>query len=251
MSLTERDTDNKPTVVLVHGAFEDGSVWDPVVERLSGDYTLMVAANPLRGVDADSASLDALLRLTDGPVILVGHSYGGVAITNAGHGSEDVKALVYVSALAPEHHESAADLFQRFPESRLNDVLVAAPLSDGQADLYVKPDRYRSVLAADIPETAALRLAARQRPVHSGALTAPSGDPAWRRLPNWFVYGDADESLSPALHAFQAHRAGAAAVRIVEGASHLLPLSQPDTVCQTIRAAARILTLPVPNINPD
>ena len=101
MSLGDRDTDTKPTVVLVHGAFEDGSVWDPVVERLSSDYTLVVAANPLRGVDPDSASLAALLRLTDGPIILVGHAYGGVAITNAGCRSGDVKALVYVSALAP------------------------------------------------------------------------------------------------------------------------------------------------------
>lgn len=251
MSRVERDTDNKPTVVLVHGAFEDGSIWDPVVERLSGDYTLVVAANPLRGVDADSASLAALLGLTGGPVILVGHAYGGVAVTNAGFRSGDVKALVYVSALAPERHESATDLLQRFPGSRLQDALAAAPLPDGEADLYVRSDRYRAVLAADLPETAALRLAARQRPVHSGALTAPSGDPAWRRLPNWFVYGDADESLPPALHAFQAHRAGAAVIRVVEGASQTLPLSQPDAVCQTIRAAARVLTLPVPNITPD
>ena len=251
MSLVERDTDNKPTVVLVHGAFEDGSIWDPVVERLSSDYTLVVAANPLRGVDPDSASLAALLRLTDGPIILVGHAYGGVAITNAGCRSGDVKALVYVSALAPERHESAADLFERFPGGRLQDALAPAPLSDEEADLYVKPGRYHAVLAADLPEAAALRLAARQRPVHSGALSAPSGDPAWRRLPNWFVYGDADESVPSALHDFQARRAGAAAIRVVEGASQILPLSQPDAVCQTIRAAARVLTLPVPNITPD
>ena len=251
MSRVERDTDNKPTVVLVHGAFEDGLIWDPVVERLSGDYSLVVAANPLRGVDADSASLAALLGLTGSPIILVGHAYGGVAVTNAGFRSGDVRALVYVSALAPERHESATDLFKRFPGSRLQDALAAAPLSDGEADLYVRPDRYHAVLAADLPETAALRLAARQRPVHSGALSAPSGDPAWRRLPNWFVYGDADESLPPALHDFQAHRAGAAAIRVIESASNVLPLSQPDAVCQTIRAAARTLTLPVPNITPD
>jgi len=251
MSLVERDTDNKPTVVLVHGAFEDGSIWDLVVERLSSDYTLVAAANPLRGVDADSAALAALLGLTGGPVILVGHAYGGVAITNAGGRSEEVKALVYVSALAPERYESATDLFTRFPGSRLQDALAAAPLSDGGDDLYVRSDRYHSVLAADLSETAALRLAARQRPVHSGALASRSGDPAWRRLPNWFVYGGADESIPPALHDFQAHRAGAAAIRVVEGASQALPLSQPDAVCQTIRAAARVLTLPVPNITPD
>lgn len=251
MSLVERDTDTKPTVVLVHGAFEDGSIWDSVVERLSSDYTLVVAANPLRDIDADSVSLAALLSFTGGPIILVGHGYGGVTITNAGCRSGNVKALVYVSAFAPARHESTKDLLERFPGSRLPDALVAAPLSDREADLYVRPDRYHAVLAADLPESAALRLAARQRPVHSGALDAPSGDPAWRRLPNWFVYGEADESLLPALHAFQAHRAGAAAIRVVDGASQSLPLSQPDAVCQIIRAAARILTLPVPDITPD
>lgn len=251
MSLAERDTDNKPTVVLVHGAFEDGSIWDPVVERLSDSYTLVVAANPLRGVDVDSASLAALLGRTEGPSILVGHGYGGVAITNAGCCTEAVKALVYVAALAPEQQESPADLFARFPDGRLQEALTPARLTDSETELYVHPDRFHEVLAADLPERVARRMAARQRPLHSAALASPSGDPAWRRLPNWFVYGDADQSIPPTLHAFQARRAGSVQVRVVEGASNALPLSQPDAVCQTIRAAARVLTLPVPNIAPD
>lgn len=251
MSLGERDTDNKPTVVLVHGAFEDGSVWDPVVERLSDAYTLVVAANPLRSVEADAASLAALLRITPDPIVLVGHGYGGVAITNAGCATEEVQALVYVSALAPDRQETAADLLARFPGGRLQNVLAPANLTGGETEFYVGHEHFRTLLAADLPEADVRRLAARQRPLHGAALADPSGDPAWRRLPNWFVYGDADESIPPALHAFQARRAGAAAVRAVDGASNALPLSQPDAVCQTIRAAARVLTLPVPNIVPD
>lgn len=229
----------KPTVVLVHGAFADGSSWSGVVAKLQADhYQVVVAANPLRSVDGDSASLGALLKTIAGPIVLVGHSYGGVVISNAGQSSDAVKALVYVAAMAPDQGESVAGLAGQFPGSLLHDAALTAPLPDGTVELYVRPDSYRLVLAADVPAGQASLMALGQRPTTLAALTGLSGAPAWKSIPSWFIYGDADLSMPPALHAFLAKRADARQTIVLAGASHALPVSHPQEVARMVELAA-------------
>lgn len=241
----------KPTVVLVHGAFADGSSWSGVVARLQADhYPVVVAANPLRGVDGDSASLAALLKTIAGPIVLVGHSYGGVVISNAGHASDAVKALVYVAAMAPDRGESVAGLAGQFPGSLLHDAALTAPLPDGTVELYVRPDTYRLVLAADVPANQANLMALAQRPTTLAALTGLSGAPAWKSIPSWFIYGDADLSMPPALHAFLAKRAHAKEIVVLGGASHALPVSHPQQVALMVERAADALAPPAESTTP-
>lgn len=241
----------KPTVVLVHGAFADGSSWSSVVTRLQADhYPVVVAANPLRSVDGDSASLAALLKTIAGPIVLVGHSYGGVVISNAGHSSDAVKALVYVAAMAPDEGESVAGLAAQFPGSLLHDAALTAPLPDGTVELYVRPDKYRLVLAADVTASTANLMALSQRPTTLGALTGSSGAPAWKNIPSWFIYGDADLSMPPALHAFLAKRAHAKETIALGGASHALPVSHSQEVALMVERAANAITPQVKSTTP-
>jgi pimeloyl-ACP methyl ester carboxylesterase len=244
--------DTKPTLVFVHGAFDDGSSWSATVAHLAGHCPYRIAANPLRGVDADSEALAALLRSIVGPVILIGHSYGGMLISQAGCASDGVKALVYVAALAPDAGETVADLAGRFPGSELSAAIIPAPISDDGADLYVDPAKFGAVLAADLTAAEVQAWARRQRPAHAATLAEPAGPPAWRTLPSWFIYGDADKALPPALHAFMAHRAGAAGVEVevVEGASHSLHVSHAHRVLRFIEQAAMAAEFPVPNLDP-
>lgn len=241
----------KPTVVLVHGAFADGSSWSGVVARLQADhYPVVVAANPLRSVDGDSASLAALLKTIAGPIVLVGHSYGGVVISNAGQSSDAVKALVYVAAMAPDQGESVGGLAGQFPGSLLHDAALPAPLPDGTVELYVRPDKYRLVLAADVPVEKANLMALSQRPTTMAALTGLSGAPAWKSIPSWFIYGDADLSMPPALHAFLAKRANAKETIVLGGASHALPVSHAQEVALLVERAADAQVVHVENTNP-
>lgn len=227
------------TVVLVHGAFADGSTWNGVAAQLrNAGHPVVVAANPLRSVDGDSASLAALLKTIAGPVVLAGHSYGGVVITNAAHGNDAVKGLVYIAAMAPDQEESVAALAAQFPGSLLHDAALPAPWPDGTVELYVRPDHYRHVLAADVSDDAASQMALAQRPTTFAALTGLSGAPAWKTIPSWFMYGDADLSMPPALHAFLAGRANGRETVVVAGASHALPVSRADEVARMIVRAA-------------
>ncbi len=242
--------DTKPTLVFVHGAFSDGTSWDAAVGQLGDHCPHRVFANPLRGIASDSAALAGLLRSIEGPIILIGHSYGGALVSQVGCVTEGVKALVYVAALAPDAGESVGELVGRYAGSDLAAALSPTPLAEGGADLYVREDRYGPVLAADLGPDEVLALARRQRPAHSAALEEAVGAPAWRTLPSWFIYGDADRSLPPALHAFMAHRAGAAGVEVVEGGSHSLHVSHPHRVMRFIERAAMAAEFPVPNLDP-
>jgi pimeloyl-ACP methyl ester carboxylesterase len=242
--------DTKPTLVFVHGAFSDPASWDAAVGHLGDHCPHRVFANPLRGVAHDSAALTDLITSIDGPIILVGHSYGGVLLSEVGAVSDAVKALVFVAGLAPDAGESAGVLAARFPGGGLTEALTPVPAFDGAAELYVREDRFGAVLAGDLAADAANDLSRRQWPTHPAALEEPAGAPAWRQVPNWFIYGDADQALPPALHAFMAHRAGAAGVEVVAGGSHSLHVSHPHRVMAFVERAAMAVEFPVPNLDP-
>lgn len=238
-AIAASDAKAKPTIVLVHGAFAESSSWSSVIERLERDgYTTIAAANPLRGVASDAASVAAIVRSVDGPVILVGHSYGGPVITEAANGTPNVKALVYVAGFAPDKGESSLTLSGKFPGSTLGSALLPVQLPDGGTDLYIQPAKFHLQFAADVSEEQARLMAATQRPVAQAALTEASGTAAWKTLPSYMIYGSEDRNIPAAVLRFMADRANAEKTVVVEGASHALMVSHPDAVASIIEDAA-------------
>ena len=238
-SATTASGRSRPTIVLVHGAFADSSSWNGVVARLlRDDYPVLGAANPLRGVASDATYVADVLRTVTGPIVLVGHSYGGSVITNAALGNANVTALVYVAAFAPDTGESANDLLAQFPGSALGPTLQPIPLSGGGVDLAVRQDLFPQVFAADLPLRDAQLIAVAQRPINAAAFTDPSGQPAWRSIPSYFLIPTADMAIPPALHQFMAARAHGVTVT-VPGASHAVLASRPDITTQLIERAAK------------
>lgn len=233
------DGTSKPTIVLVHGAFAESSSWGAVISRLEHDgYRVVAAANPLRGVASDASAVAAVVRSIEGPVVLVGHSYGGPVITEAANGSVNVKALVYVAGFAPDTGESSLDLSGKFPGSTLGDALVTVLLPEGGDDLYIRSDKFHAQFAADVPASQAAVMAATQRPVALAALQEPSGNAAWKVLPSYMIYGTEDRNIPPRVMQFMAERAHARTTIVVEGASHALMVSHPDRVAALIEQAA-------------
>ncbi|MGM1057985.1 alpha/beta fold hydrolase [Saccharothrix sp. Mg75] len=229
----------KPTIVLVHGAFADGSSWNPVIERLQRrGFTAVAAANPLRGVRADADALDARLAGVDGPVVLVGHSYGGAVITNVKARAPKVKALVYVAAFAPAEGEAAAQLAGKYPGSTLGGTLAPVPLPDGSQDLHIAPSLFRQQFAADVPAREAALMASTQRPIRDAALNEASGAPSWADTPSWFLLAGADKNIPLRAQEFMADRAGSRATVTVRGASHAVAVSRPDAVVDLVVRAA-------------
>ncbi|WNL44272.1 alpha/beta hydrolase [Dyella sp. BiH032] len=232
---------DKAYIVLVHGAFADGSSWNDVARILRKDgYFVIAAANPLRGVKSDGQYVASLVGALKGPVVLVGHSYGGSVITEAANGRPNVKALVYVSAFSPDTGETVAGLAGKFPGSTLGQALApAVTLPDGSKDLYILQDKFRAQFAADVPAPQAALMAVTQRPVTEAALNEPSGEAAWKTLPSWHIYGSADKNIPPEAMAFMAMRAHARDVVVVKGASHVVMVSHPDAVARLIEEAAK------------
>jgi pimeloyl-ACP methyl ester carboxylesterase len=227
---------SKPTVVLVHGAFGDASGWRPVFDLLDGEeYTVLAPPNPLRGLPNDTAYLGAVIDQLDGPVVLVGHSYGGAVITVAG-ASEKVAGLVYVAGVAPDEGESVSDLQSRFPSLAMGPLVRPAQLADGSVEVSIDPARFHDVFCADVPDADAAFMAISQRPVSATAFDDPATAAAWRTKPSWAVFGTADYPVAPELHRFSYERAGST-VTEVDGASHFLMLAQPDIVADVIRDA--------------
>jgi pimeloyl-ACP methyl ester carboxylesterase len=230
----------RPTIVLVHGAWADASSWAAVTRRLQDSgYTVLAAPNPLRGLSGDATYLAAFLQQrTTGPVVLVGHSYGGAVITNAARSDPDVKALVYINAFMPDQGETILGLRGGGGDpNALLDFVQYPGAPPGDADLYIKQTVFPQAFAADLPAATQTQLAAAQRPITFSALLEPSGPPAWRVLPSWYLLGTNDNLLAPALQQSMAQRAHS---RIVHAAaSHLSMLSRPDTVTNLITAAAR------------
>lgn len=230
----------KPTVVLVHGAFADSSSWDGVTARLQADgYRVVGVANPLRSVKTDAAAVASVLQSVQGPVVLVGHSYGGAVITQAATGQANVKSLVYVAAFAPDAGENAFELTGRFPGSTLPPTLdKPVPLADGGVDLYIQQDKFPEQFAADVPHAKAVLMAAAQRPITEGALKEASGTPAWKSIPSYFVYGKADRNIPVQALSFMAQRAQSRHTVVVDGASHVVMVSHPKEVAALIEEAA-------------
>ena len=229
------------TIVLVHGAFAESASWNGVIADLTArGYPVVAAANPLRGVRSDATYLSAIVKSIGGPVVLVGHSYGGSVISMAADGNDDVKALVFVAGLAPDTGESAGDLVGRFAGSTLAETLApAVPQVDGGKDIYIQESRYPAQFAADVHLGEATQMAATQRPIAEAALSEPfAGSPAWRKVPSWFVYGSLDKNIPPAAHAFMAKRAKSAQAIEVEGASHVVMISHPHDVATLIERSA-------------
>jgi pimeloyl-ACP methyl ester carboxylesterase len=230
----------KPTIVLVHGAFADSSSWNGVIAVLERDgYTVVAAPNPLRGVRADADVVSALVKSIQGPVVLVGHSYGGSVISEAAEGAPNVKALVYVAAFAPEAGETALGLTGKFPGSTLAPALAPpVKLTSGGNDLYILRARFHDQFAADVPAAGALLMAAGQRPVAEAALGEASTAPAWKHIPSWFIYGDKDKNIPPAALKFMADRAQSRETVVVKGASHVVMVSNAPAVASLIEKAA-------------
>jgi pimeloyl-ACP methyl ester carboxylesterase len=227
---------SKPTILLVHGAFGDASSWRAVFDLLDGDeYSLLAAALPLRGVAADVAYLEAVLDQLDGPVVLVGHSYGGFVITVAGV-SDKVAALVYVGGFMPDAGESITDLQSRFPSLAMGNFLQPRPLPDGSVELSVDPDRFQDIFCADVPDDVAAFMAHAQRPLAATAFEEPAAAAAWHTKPSWSVFGTGDRPIAPELHRFSYDRAGSI-VTEVDGASHFVMVSKPEVVAGVIRDA--------------
>ena len=241
--LDQMTSSNAPaaaTVVLVHGAFADSSSWNGVISRLlAHGYPVVAAANPLRGLKADAEYVAGVLKSVPGPIVLVGHSYGGAVITNAATGNGDVVALVYVAAFAPDEGEAVGGLVDRFPGSTLGPTLsppVALP--DGGSEVSIQQDKFWTQFAADVPQADAKLAAATQRPVSLAAFTDVSGAPAWKTIPSRSIYGDQDKNIPPALLSFMAQRAGSRETVEIKGASHVVMISHPDEVAEMIHQSA-------------
>lgn len=229
----------KPTIVLVHGAFAESASWNAVIERLrKAGYGTIAAANPLRSVKGDAAEVVTIVRSISGPVVLVGHSYGGPVITEAASGQANVKALVYVAGFAPEAGESSLSLSGQFPGSTLAGAIQPIERSGGGRDLYIRPEKFRAQFAADVPRGQAELMAATQRPVAEAALTEASGTATWKTLPTYVIYGTGDRNIPPAAMAFMAQRARAVKTVAIKGASHALMISRPGEVASLIAMAA-------------
>ena len=230
----------KPTIVLVHGAFADSSGWNDVTKRLiDKGYTVVAAANPLRSVKADADQVSYLIKSINKPVVLVGHSYGGAVISGAANGNPNVKALVFVAAFAPDRGEAAGQLAGKFPGGTLGEALAPpVKLPGGGVDLYIDQSKFHAQFAHDVPADKAALMAASQRPIAEAALTEAAGEPAWKSLPSWFIYGSGDKNIPAAGLAFMAERAGSRKTTVIKGASHVPMMSHPQAVADIIEQAA-------------
>lgn len=237
------DPSRKPSIVLVHGAWADASSWNGVIPLLQRDgYTVLAPPNPLRSLSGDAASLRAFLATIPGPIVLVGHSYGGAVITNAATDNANVKALVYVDAFAPDQGEIINGLVGvgsalAGDPSTLFDVRPYSGAPAGDADVYLKPNVVIADFAQDIPRRQAAVLATTQRPITFVAGNEPSGTPAWRTIPSWYLLGTHDLIITPEAQKAMAKRAGSRIAHV--NSSHVSLISHPGAVAGLIRAADR------------
>lgn len=234
----------KPTIVMVHGAFADASGWQGVATQLmKAGYTVYAPPNPLRGVQADSDYLNTFLSTIDGPVVLVGHSYGGFVITNAATGNPNVVGLVYVAAFAPNQGETGEDVMKLGGHPEESQLLAAAyprpypGAPDHDFDIYIQPSKFRSVFCADLSRRQARFMAASQRPGTLFSLGTPSGAPAWKTIPSFYAVAKDDKAIPPTAQRAMAERMGAYTRQL--SSSHVAMISHPGAVTKLILRAAR------------
>ncbi|WP_225824097.1 alpha/beta fold hydrolase [Streptomyces naphthomycinicus] len=233
---------SRPTVVLIHGAFADASSWSGVVERLQRQGHRVVApALPLRGLTSDAAYIRSVLDSIEGPIVLVGHSYGGAVISHAAAGATQVKALVYIAAFVPDIGESALDLTGKFPGSTLAQATTSQsyPLPGGGEgqELVIRKDLFRKQFAAGVPVTTAQVMAVGQRPIALAALQEKATAAAWKNIPSWYLVADQDRNIPPAAERWMARRARAHTVSV--RAPHAVSVSDPAPVTELILRAVR------------
>ncbi|HEY2657134.1 MAG TPA: alpha/beta hydrolase [Solirubrobacteraceae bacterium] len=226
-----------PTVVLVHGAFADASGFRGVYDELLGEGVRVIAPpNPLRGLSGgDAESLKGVIGEIDGPVLLVGHSYGGSVITAAGT-AENVVGLVYIAGFAPDEGENLTELQSKFPAPGAVPYFVQHQIPGGGNEFTLAPEGFHESFCADVPADDAAFYAACQRPLAGIALTEVAPTPAWRSRPGWAVFGTADECIDPGVHRFSYERMGATVTEI-EGASHVVMISHPKEVAEVVMTA--------------
>jgi pimeloyl-ACP methyl ester carboxylesterase len=236
------------TVVLVHGAFADASSWNGVIQRLQAAGIQVTApANPLRGISTDTAYIASLLNQIPGPVLAVGHSYGGAVISNAAADADNVVGLVFVAAFAPDEGERLGDVEGGSKDSVLMSALVPLQYPTGQdtetaVEFAIDPTKFHDAFAADLPPEQAAVMAATQRPVSELAFSEPSGPPAWKSKPAWAVVATGDKAAGTDVVRSMAKRAGAA-IAEAEG-SHVIMVSQPGAVADVILTAAAAVARP-------
>jgi pimeloyl-ACP methyl ester carboxylesterase len=225
----------KPTIVLVHGAFADGSSWSKVILRLEkAGYPTLAVQNPLTGLQEDTAATRRAIDNVKGPVVLVGHSYGGAVITSAGAGNPNVKALVYVAAFAPDAGERIGQLLEKFGPAPLGAALVP----DSAGFLSIDRAKFREVFAADVTNDEGIVLAAAQKPVAGAAFGSPTTTPAWKSTPSWYLVSTEDKAIVPELQRYMAGRMGAKSIVEVKS-SHVSYITHPDEVVKLIIDAAQ------------
>jgi len=233
------ESTDTPTVVLVHGGFADSSYWVPVIEDLQAhNVPVLAPPNPLRGLARDAEYIASFVNQIDGPVLLVGHSYGGAVISVAGASTPHAVGLVYVAAFALDEGESFAEIFAEFGETPLVGAVRPSnyPLGDGETavELTIAPELYQEAFAADLPEDVIRTLAVRQRPF-AAIFDDRAEAAAWKSLPSWAVVATSDNAIPPDGERHMAQRAGARTIEV--DASHSIALSQPTAVAELIRTA--------------
>ena len=232
----------KPTIVLVHGGWADSSGWNEQVTKLQRlGYPVIAPANPLRGLASDADYIRSVLLTIETPIVLVGHSYGGAVISNAALGVPNVKALVYIAAFAPDAGESLLQLVTMNPGTEIGPgTLITRKYPTGNGgegtDLYLTRHGFRTAFAGDVPTRIADQMWATQRPFSEEAFGSPSGDPAWKSIPSWYLVATQDRAIPPATQRFMAERAKATIVQ--ERASHVPMISKPASTTQLILEAA-------------
>jgi pimeloyl-ACP methyl ester carboxylesterase len=225
----------------VHGAFADASSWNGVVERLQAEgVQVMAPANPLRGISIDSAYIASFFDQIAGPILAVGHSYGGAVITNAATDANNVVGLVYVAAFAPDEGERLIEIESDSKDSVLTTALVELQYPTGQdeetaVEFAIDPEKFHDAFAADLPAEQTAVMAATQRPVAELAFSETSGEPAWKKLPSWSVVSSGDKAAGADVVRSMAERTGAT-ITEVEG-SHVIMISQPQVVTDAILTA--------------
>lgn len=229
----------QPAIVLVHGAFAESSSWNAVIDPLQhAGHTTIAVANPLRRVASDAQYVTDIVRGIVGPVVLVGHSYGGSVISDVAAGAGDIVGLVFVSGFAPEVGESPAELAAKFPGATLEPTLRTVALLDGATDLYIDQDEYHEQFAADLPVEVARQMSATQRPILAAAFEDKAVAPLWKTVRSWFMFGEFDHNIPVACHRFMAERAGSRRTVEIAGASHVVGMSHPDELTDLVLQAA-------------